>query len=79
MSTLTWITGKELERETKTKGDHFRWKKKHKNLIAASRKRGNDSCHQGENEQQRKKGEQEHIQHFLHKTCNYEVSGSFTL
>ena len=25
------------------------------------------------------KGEQDHIQHFLHKTCNSEVSGSFTL
>ena len=37
-------------------------------------KRGNNSCHQGENERQRKKSEQEHIQHFLHKTCNEEVS-----
>ena len=26
-----------------------------------------------------KKSEQEHIQHFLHKTCNWEVSGSFML
>ena len=26
-----------------------------------------------------KKSEQDHIQHFLHKTCYYEVSGSFTL
>ena len=25
------------------------------------------------------KSEQDHIQHFLHKTCNSEVSGSFTL
>ena len=52
---------------------------KHKKLIAAVRKRGNASCHQGGNERQRKKSEQEHIQHFLHKTCNQEVSGSFTL
>ena len=28
----------------------------------------NASRHQGENERQRKKGEQERIQHFLHKT-----------
>ena len=26
-----------------------------------------------------KKNEQEHVQHFLHKTCNQEVSGRFTL
>ena len=40
----------------------------------------NVSGHQGENERQRKKSEQQdHIQHFLHKTCNSEVSGSFTL
>ena len=40
----------------------------------------NASGHQGENERQRKKSEQQdHIQHFLHKTCNSEVSGSFTL
>ena len=26
-----------------------------------------------------KKSEQEHVQHFLHKTCNQEVSGRFTL
>ena len=31
----------------------------------------NASHHQGENERQlKKKGEQEHVQHFLHKTCN---------
>ena len=27
MSTLTWITGKELEREVNNNGDQFRWKK----------------------------------------------------
>ena len=27
MSTLTWITGKELEREMNNNGDQFRWKK----------------------------------------------------
>ena len=26
MSTLTWITGKELEREINNNGDQFRWK-----------------------------------------------------
>ena len=31
MSTLTWITEKELERELKTKGDQFHWKKNKKN------------------------------------------------
>ena len=78
MSTLTWITEKELERELKTKGDQFRWKKNKKKFIAAVRKRGNISRQQGENEQQRKKSEQvEHV-HFLRKTCNWEVSGSFT-
>ena len=39
----------------------------------------NASGHLGENEQQWKKSEQEHIQHFLHETCNQEASGSFTL
>ena len=52
---------------------------KHNTFIAAARKRGNASCHQAENERQRKESEQDHIQHFLHKTCNQEVSGSFTL
>ena len=69
MSTLTGITEKELERELKTKGDQFRWKK-NKKKIPAVRKRGNISRQQGENERQRKKSEQvEHI-HFLRKTCN---------
>ena len=27
MSTLTWITGKELERTRNNNGDQFRWKK----------------------------------------------------
>ena len=65
MSTLTWITKKELERDIKNKGDQFRW-----NFIAAVRKMRNASDHHGETEWQRKKSEQEQIQHFLHKTCN---------
>ena len=56
MSTLTWITGKELEleREIKTKGDQFRWKKNRK-FIAVVRKRENAIYHRGENKRQRKK------------------------
>ena len=38
----------------------------------------NPSGHQGENEQV-KKSEQQQVRHFLHKTCNKKVSGSFTL
>ena len=43
---------------------------KHNTFIAAVRKRRNPSCHQAENERQRIESEQDHIQHFLHKTCN---------
>ena len=43
---------------------------KHNTFIAAVRKRGNASCHLAENERHRKEIEQDHIQHFLHKTCN---------
>ena len=68
MSTLTWITEKELERD-KNKGDQFRWKKNIKNF----KKGGNASGHQGENERQRKKSQQEHIKHATRKFL--EVSG----
>ena len=40
------------------------------------------SGHQGENDRaavKKKNVEQRHVRHFLHKTCNSEVSGSFTL
>ena len=52
---------------------------KQKKIIAAVRKRGNISRQQGVNERQRKKKSEqvEHV-HFLRKTCNWEVSGSFT-
>ena len=66
---LSTVLSNIVEREIKTKGDQFRWKK-NKNFIAVVRKKGNASCHQGGNERQRKKSEQEHLQHFLHKTCN---------
>ena len=46
MSTLTWITEKELEREIKNKGDQF---------YSAGEKMRNASGHQGENEWQRKR------------------------
>ena len=38
MSTLTWITEKELEGEMKNKGDEFFWEKNHENFIVAVRK-----------------------------------------
>ena len=58
----------------KNKGNQFRSiEEKHENFIAAVKKRDiKGSGHQGENERQckKKKRKQEHIQHFLHKTCN---------
>ena len=39
-------------------------------MLAATRVKMSDS---------EKKSEQEHVRHFLHKTCNQEVSGRFTL
>ena len=69
MSSLTWITEKELEREIKNKGDWFlgrvTWQ-----FYSGGEKMRSATGHQGENEWQWKKSEQEHIQHFLHKTCN---------
>ena len=35
----------------------------------------NASGHHGENERRREKGEKEHLKNFLHKKCNYDVSG----
>jgi len=62
MSTLKWITEKELERD-KNKGDLFRGKKN----IRILKKRGNASGHQGENERQWKKSQQEHIKRVTRK------------
>ena len=68
MSTLTWITEKELERDKKQRRP-ISLKEKHKNFN----KGGNASGHQGENEPQRKKSQQEHIKH---ETRTFlEVSG----
>ena len=62
------------EREKKTKGDIFCCRKNMKfcsdGMLAATRVKMSDS---------EKKSEQEHVRHFLHKTCNQEVSGGFTL
>ena len=66
MSTLTWITEEELQREIRNKGDQFccySGGEKMRNACGAS-------GHQCENEWQRKKKEQEHIQFFLLKTCH---------
>ena len=71
MSTLTWITEKELEREINNKGDQFRWKKTIKIFIAVVRKRGNVSGHHGENERQRRKSEQEHIKNTTKKFLEF--------
>ena len=51
MSTLTWITVKELEREINNNGDQFRWKKNAK-FITLGEKMRNASGYQGENERQ---------------------------
>ena len=48
-------------------------------FCSGGEKMRNASGHLGENERQWKKSEQEHVRHFLHKKCNEEASGSFTL
>ena len=48
-------------------------------FCSGGEKMRNASGHLGENERQWKKSEQEHVRHFLQKTCNQEASGSFTL
>ena len=65
MSTLTWISGKELEREiTKTKETDSVVRKTGK-FYGGGEEMRNASGHQGKNERQRKKNEQDHIQLFL--------------
>ena len=61
MSTLAWITEKELERKVENEETNFVVRKTTILYIAAVRKRGNVSGHQSEKERQRKKSEQEHI------------------
>ena len=48
-------------------------------FCSGGEKMRNASGYRGENERQWKKSEQEHVRHFLHKTCKQEASGSFTL
>ena len=49
-------------------------------FYSGGEKTRNASGHQGENERQwKKKMEQEQMRYLLHKTCNKEVSGSFTM
>ena len=60
MSSLTWITEKELKRVIKNKRGEFRWKKNMK-FHSSGEKMRNASGQQGENERQwKKKSEQEH-------------------
>ena len=69
---------KELERDRKNKGYIFCWKNNIK-FCSGGEKMRNANGRLGENERQWKTSEQEHVRHFLHKTCNQEASGSFTL
>ena len=70
---------KELQRDRKNKGDIF-CRRNNIRFRSGGEKMRNAGGHQGENERQRKKKtEQEHVPHLLQKTCNQEVSGSFTL
>ena len=70
---------RDLEREIKNNGDSFFVGKTTWKFCSGGEKMRNASGHQGENERRWKKSEQEHVRHFLHKSCNEEVSGSFTL
>ena len=54
MSTLAWITEKELERKVENEETNFVVRKTTILSIAAVRKSGNVSGHQSENERQRK-------------------------
>ena len=47
------------------------FEEKHENLIAAVRKWEMQAATKGKmSGSEKKKGEQEHMKHFLHKTCN---------
>ena len=71
-----------LEREIKNKADIFLLEEQHENFVATVTKwempvATNARWKWAGSE---KKVEREHVRHFLlHKTCNQEVSGSFTL
>ena len=69
MSTLTWILGKQLEREINNNGDQFRWKKNMRIIYSGGEKMRKASSYQGENERQCKKQSKQEHKNFLHKTC----------
>ena len=71
-------TRKEIKRDRKNKGDIFCGRNNMK-FCSGGEKMRNASGQLGENERRWKKSEQEHVRHFLHKTCNQKTSGSFTL
>ena len=60
----------ELEREKKNKGDIFCWKS---NMKIMQRRWQNEKCQRPPRWKwaaMKKKSEQEHVLHFLYKTCN---------
>ena len=63
-----YINMEERERVGVTE-TNFIWRKTWK-FYSGGEKMRNASGHQGENERQWKKSEQEHVRQFLHKTCN---------
>ena len=67
MSTLTWITEKELERNVKNKETNFVGRKTTVLYITTIRKTGKVSSHQSGNERRRKKSEKEHIKRVTRK------------
>ena len=69
---------KELERGRKNKGGIFCWWNSIKSCSGGEKMR-NASGHLGENERHRKKVNKNTYDRFVHKTCNQEASGSFTL
>ena len=71
MSTLKWIKEKELERETKNKGDQFLWKKNVKIMIAVVRKWEMQAATEVEmSDSEKKKLTETNTTLVLHKTCN---------
>ena len=72
MSTLMWITEKKLDWEIKNKGDQVRWKwENYEIFIPAVRKWEMLAATEVKiviNGSEKKKREQEHRRHLLHKT-----------
>ena len=48
-------------------------------FCSGGEKMSDASGNQGEKNDSEKKKREKHVRHFLHKSCNREVSGSFTL